>query len=244
MPGLEQQDKQARKAILNRVRQSLSSPARFPQARESRAPLASNLPLDHEALLQAFAVELAALQGVFHRCPPEKVFSLACEVIARAGGGETPGVLAWAEAGLPAAAEGLLDRLRQAGVRLVEGDVPLAGPERTARLAEMEGAVLGLTGAEAALADIGGIVVRSGAGQGRLASLLPVTHVALVTPDQFYPSLADWMEALRAQGRLEETVAGPSNLTVIAGPSRTADIEKTLVLGVHGPKTLHVICVE
>ena len=232
----------AREAILGRVRQSLGNATRFPQAAEAQTPPATHLPFEREAMIKSFAAELSLLTGVFHRVPPEAVPGLVLELIAEAGGDESPGVLNWGQADLPV--PGLLDAIKTGGVRLVEASVPLAGPEREARLAEMEKAVVGLTAAEAALADVGGIVVRSGEGRPRLASLLPPTHIALVTPDQFYPSLYDWMEALRAQGRLEDTAAGVSNLTVITGPSRTADIEKTLVLGVHGPRFLHVICLE
>ncbi len=242
MTGLKESTTKAREAILGRIRQSLGHPARFPQAAEAETPPATRLPFEREALIKSFAAEFSLLTGVFHRVPPEAVPGLVLDLIAEAGGDQSSGVLSWGQADLPV--PGLLDAVRAGGVRLVDASVPLAGPEREARLGEMEKAVVGLTGAEAALADVGGIVVRSGEGRPRLASLLPATHIALVTPDQFYPSLYDWMEALRAQGRLEDTAAGASNLTVITGPSRTADIEKTLVMGVHGPRFLHVICVE
>jgi L-lactate dehydrogenase complex protein LldG len=234
--------RQARDAILGRVRQSLTHPARLPQAAEVPTPPATQLPFEREALIKSFAAELSRLHGVFHRVPPADAPGLVLDLIAEAGGDGSPGVLAWDKANLPV--PGLLEAVRAGGVRLLGDAVPLAEPERTARLAEMEKAIVGLTGADAALADVGAIVVRSGGGRPRLASLLPPTHIALVTPDQFFPSLYDWMESLRAQGRLDETAAGVSNLTVITGPSRTADIEKTLVLGMHGPRMLHVICVE
>jgi L-lactate dehydrogenase complex protein LldG len=242
---LEQNSRQARAAILKRVRQGLKDAVRFPQAAEAKTPPASNLPRDREALITSFAAELAALRGNFHRCARAELPGLVGDLIAEAGAGaDAPGLLAWGQAGLPPAAEGLLAALQQQGVRLLAAHVPFDGPERAARLGEMEQAAAGLTGAEAALADVGGLVLRSGAGRGRLASLFPPTHIAVVTPEQFYASLADWMAALRADGRQESTFAGVSNLTVITGPSRTADIEKTLVLGVHGPRDLHVICLE
>jgi L-lactate dehydrogenase complex protein LldG len=241
---MQPNDKQARKAILEGVRQGLKDAARLPEARAAETPAAATLSGGREALIQSFAAELSALSGVFHRCAASALPALVLDLVAEASGGEAPGVLAWGEADLPPAAAGLAAALRAGGVRVIEGRVPFDGAERAARLDEMEKAAAGLTGAEAALADVGGLVVRSGEGRGRLASLLPATHIALVTPEQFYPSLYDWMEMLRAQGRLESTFAGVSNLTIIAGPSRTADIEKTLVLGVHGPRVLHVICVE
>ncbi|MBI3764322.1 MAG: LUD domain-containing protein [Chloroflexi bacterium] len=202
-------------------------------------------------MIATFAAELVALSGVFHQCPSHKVATLVLDLILEARrGGEDPlalsaagaHALTWFEENLPV--PGLLETLRREGVILPGPIVSPTESARAERLAEIETAEVGITGAEAALADVGGIVVRSGPGRGRLASLLPPTHIALITPDQLYPSLFDWMESLRAAGRLESVFAGVSNLTVIAGPSRTADIEKTLVLGVHGPRVLHVICVE
>jgi L-lactate dehydrogenase complex protein LldG len=94
---------------------------------------------------------------------------------------------------------------------------------------------IGLTGAHAALADSGAIVLVSGPGRGRLASLLPPAHVAIVSERRMWPSLP---ALVRAEPGLLD--AG-SNVVVVAGPSRTADIEMTLTHGVHGPKHVHVI---
>lgn len=231
--------RKARAAILGRVRQSLGGAPRLPVAQEVATPPATNLSADRAELIRSFAAELTALSGVFHRCLRAEVATVVLDVLAQVGATR---LLAWPDENLPIA--GLLDALQRKGVTLLGGDVPLDGSARTDQLALLETAQAGLTGAEAALADIGGIVVRSGAGRARLASLLPPVHIALITPDELCPSLYDWMETLRARGRLQETFAGVSNLTVIAGPSRTADIEKMLVLGVHGPKALHVILVE
>ena len=95
--------------------------------------------------------------------------------------------------------------------------------------------MVGLTGAEAALADVGGIVVRSGEGRPRLASLLPPIHVTLLPVSRIHASLPDLLAA-------EPTIAdGGSNLVLITGPSRTADIEMTLTRGVHGPGHVHAV---
>jgi L-lactate dehydrogenase complex protein LldG len=230
----------ARNAILGRVRQSVASARGLPAAPEVATPPATRLTADNrEELIQSFAAELTALTGHFHRCPAANIPHLVLDLLQQAGTGRA---LAWAGEQLPL--PGLLDTLRAEGVDVAAPAGPLAGPERADHLSQIEQAGFGITGVEAALADIGGIVVRSGEGRARLASLLPPAHIALVRPDQFYPSLYDWMQTLQAEGRLEETFAGAANLTVITGPSRTADIEKMLVLGVHGPKTLHVICVD
>ena len=92
---------------------------------------------------------------------------------------------------------------------------------------------LGVTGVRFALADTGTLVVTSDAG--RLASLLPRVHVALVGLTQLRPSMA---EALLGVDEL------PSAWVQITGPSRSADIEGTLTVGVHGPARLVVVLIE
>lgn len=104
-----------------------------------------------------------------------------------------------------------------------------------ARRAELATATIGITGADAALSDTGSIVLVSGPGRGRLASLLPPVHIAIVLRSRFMRSLPDLLLS-----RPDLAIAG-SNLVCITGPSRTADIEHTLSRGVHGPKEVHAI---
>lgn len=94
----------------------------------------------------------------------------------------------------------------------------------------------GLTGVEAALAETGSLVVRSGPGRSRMVSLLPPVHIALVAASALTTDLFTWTAA-RGEGM-------PAAVTLISGPSKTADIEQTLAIGVHGPKRLLVILVE
>ena len=94
-------------------------------------------------------------------------------------------------------------------------------------------AELGVSGADAALAETGTIVLRSGPGRSRLATLLPPVHLALVPVERLQPDLFTWT-ASRA-GRL------PAGVTLVSGPSKTADIEQTLAIGVHGPKRFIVV---
>jgi L-lactate dehydrogenase complex protein LldG len=78
----------------------------------------------------------------------------------------------------------------------------------------------------------------SGPSRPRLASLLPPVHVALVSKRALYPTMAAFFSAH------PNIVREGSNLVFITGPSRTADIEQTLTLGVHGPRQVHVVLVE
>lgn len=93
---------------------------------------------------------------------------------------------------------------------------------------------VGISSADAALAETGSIVVQSGPGRSRLATLLPPVHIALVPSERLTADLFTWVA-----GRGEAEF--PANLVLISGPSKTADIEQTLAIGVHGPKRLIVI---
>lgn len=119
----------------------------------------------------------------------------------------------------------VLDRLRTAGVDLV---LPGALPERVAE------ADAGVTGAEWGIADTGTLVLASGPDRPRLASLLPPVHIALLDTERVLPDLPALF------GR---TGALPSTLTLIAGPSRSADIGLVPVLGAHGPMEVVVVLV-
>ena len=88
-----------------------------------------------------------------------------------------------------------------------------------------------------ARADTGRLVVQCGVGRARLASLLPPVHIAVLKNKPLFPSMAHFIHA--HPDAAKET----SHLVFITGPRRTADIEQSLTLGVHGPKELHVILV-
>lgn len=100
-------------------------------------------------------------------------------------------------------------------------------------------AAVGITTADYALADTGTLVIASGGEQHRLISLLPPTHVCLLDPARVLPSLTHLLA--RLGGRFGAPESAPKNVNCITGPSRTADIEQAITLGVHGPKSLHVI---
>lgn len=98
---------------------------------------------------------------------------------------------------------------------------------------------VGLTGADAALAATGSLVIGSGSGRSRLASLVPSAHVAVLRESQIVADLETWFEQQRAAGL--DDFRETSNITLITGSSRTADIAQELILGAHGPTEVHII---
>jgi L-lactate dehydrogenase complex protein LldG len=96
-------------------------------------------------------------------------------------------------------------------------------------------AEVGVTGCEAAIAETGSLAVLSGPGQSRAVSLLPPFHVAVVRRQDLFFSMGEFFRA-RA-----DRMAAAASCTFITGPSRTADIELTLTLGVHGPGAVAVV---
>jgi L-lactate dehydrogenase complex protein LldG len=119
---------------------------------------------------------------------------------------------------------GLAELLKGFGIQILSPDGDGRG------LAECD---LGITVAEGAIPETGSVLLRTTQGQPDLLSLLPRVHLALVQPSAF---LADLHQAFALAG-------GDRHFLLVSGSSRTADIEKVLTLGVHGPKSFHVwIC--
>jgi L-lactate dehydrogenase complex protein LldG len=104
-----------------------------------------------------------------------------------------------------------------------------------------EAADVGISGVDYALADTGTLVLLTRKGQARSISLLPPVHIAIVRPQQILSGLSDLFPMMRDDAGSSDLC---SAITFITGPSRTADIELTLVVGVHGPQQLHVILLE
>ena len=97
---------------------------------------------------------------------------------------------------------------------------------------------VGITTAQAAIAETGTLVLDSSAEQNRLVSLVPPVHIAILNASRIYATLGETLAALQANGEVSPAI------TFITGPSRTADIELTLAIGVHGPQELYVIIVQ
>lgn len=97
---------------------------------------------------------------------------------------------------------------------------------------------VGISMAQAAIAETGTLVLDSATERNRLVSLVPPVHIAIVNAASICQTLGEALALIHQDGNITPAV------TFITGPSRTADIELTLTIGVHGPKELHVIVNE
>ena len=146
-------------------------------------------------------------------------------------------------ADVPAAVARYLDALqlpRRAAVWNTLADLPwqAAGIDAQARAPRGDDAV-GITGVFAAIAETGTLMMLSGPDTPASMHLLPETHVAIVSASRVVGHYEDAFALVRAErGEL------PRATSLVSGPSRTGDIEQTIVLGAHGPYRVHVIVVS
>jgi L-lactate dehydrogenase complex protein LldG len=207
----------ARDAILRRLRAARAT-ARLPRPDPTTAPrlvLASAEAKDGTAgCLRRFVAEAA---GVGVECWVEETSDgVRSRVRSLVSGSK---VLSWN-----------LDELPY-GVGAVLGEPVLGG----AALEQQASAEIGVTGCDAAIAETASLVMLSRHGRSRTVSLLPPVHVAVVSPATLCCTMGDFFTRYRQQ------LAESASCTFITGPSRTADIELTLTLGIHGPGRVVVV---
>jgi L-lactate dehydrogenase complex protein LldG len=106
---------------------------------------------------------------------------------------------------------------------------------------------MGITGADYAIAETGSVIVLPRQGLSRLVSVVPPVHVAIVRPQDIIGTLDDLFALRRLEFYRNGEQGAPdmgSYLNFITGPSRTADIEQTIVVGVHGPGEVHMVLLD
>ncbi len=98
--------------------------------------------------------------------------------------------------------------------------------------------MVGISGAFVAVAETGTLMMLSGPDTPASMHLLPETHVAIVSADRVVAHYEEGFALIRAErGQL------PRATNLVSGPSRTGDIEQTIVLGAHGPYRVHIVIV-
>lgn len=190
-----------------------------------------NAPID---LVARFSDRVQAVDGRVHRVVgreegTDTLFQLLTDYHARQ-------VLMWDAEHLPIPMPH--GRLQRLGISLADPVLPVSIDERKRHQLELGRTTVGITGACGGLAESGSIVLQSGPGRSRLASLIPEVHIAVLRIADLFESLDQFLRA----GRVG--LDDQANLTLITGPSRTADIELTLTLGAHGPRHLHVLLMD
>ena len=106
--------------------------------------------------------------------------------------------------------------------------------------AEFNRIQVGITQCEYLIARLGSIMISSKQTSGRKLNVFPEIHVVIAHPSQIVKDLKDALKNIKEKYSNDL----PSLISVITGPSRTADIEKTLVMGAHGPKELYVFLAD
>jgi len=209
-----------RDKLLGRIRTALAAgPAPTPPGPDWVAPVHPPLPAADLTVL--FAENFRRIGGEFFYC--ENVAQLGSEL------------RAWLTERLPA---GQQFYAWEPGMQalLTAAQVPFQATEADFRMQ----AAVGLTSCEALVARTGSILVAPATASGRRLSIYPDQHIVLARPSQVVAEIGDALRA--AQARYGAQL--PSMLSLTTGPSRTADIEKTLVLGAHGPRRLSLFLLE
>ena len=226
----------AREEVLSRIKAALKS-----EAPEKGLSFASPRPDEirqrcdeqRASLIERFAAELTRVGGHLFRAASPASASEYVERLALSAGAR--GVIGWDSPLIESIAPPQL--FERIGVEFLPDRAEGAAGDFVRAAINSD---LGITAVDYALADTGTLVLISGPGRARSASLVPPVHLAVVEARQIISGLDD-LFALLAEAGDASNRHPASAITFITGPSRTADIELTLVVGVHGPQQLHVI---
>jgi L-lactate dehydrogenase complex protein LldG len=233
----------SRTEILGKIRMALAKPRR--EHHHGHQPVTSNLEelfasvSSRDSMIEKFRREFEAVSGEFAHCPDETAVVQTIKDLITSSGSTRIAI----------SRHSICERLNLEqkfsselpDVQFMTETLESENPFERARLREATAQVqLSITGAEYLLVESGTIVVVAGRQASRQISLLPSIHLVLTTSDQIYPNMADLF--LDIQKKYGTDLPG-SALTFITGPSRTADIEKVLIKGVHGPMRLLAIII-
>ncbi len=179
-----------------------------------------------------FAAEVRALEGEVIPCAAEKLGEALSAWLRNKGAREV----------LIPPGEGLAPEVRAAltsvGLRLVEASLPAADPARQERLESLAQAEAGIAVAAAGLAATGTVILSGEREHPQGSSLLPPISAVILRERDIHRDFGAFLQA--GGGRF---IQKKSSVTLMSGPSRTADIEMTLTIGVHGPGTVGIFVV-
>ena len=205
----------AKERLLKKVRKALLEKRDNPYPNLEDLP---HYPLNDELLEVTFAQEFTAISGQFVFCEDEVHFIE--NLLNLADQRKWHKIYCW---------EPALQEI------LTRYDYPFFETDK-----DFEQAEIGLTLCETLIARNGSILLSNSGMAGRRLSIYPPVHIVLAYTSQLVPDLKDAFALLKSKYGNQI----PSMITNVTGPSRTADIEKTLVLGAHGPKELFVFLLD
>jgi len=203
----------------------------------SENPLASptEAPSNEIEPARRLQIEMEALGVNFIKCRTD---TLTGEVEARLKALQARSLLVGSHA--DAIYQRLLQDLRSAGFQLLEPVLRADGAaERREALEQYDKTPVGLTGAVAAIAETGTLVLAAAEECPQMTSLLPRRHFAILRRSQIHRSLQEWLPSSGPT-----VLASAQSVSLITGPSRSADIEMQSIVGVHGPSEVVVFCVD
>jgi len=231
-------DSNARETILESIRRALEpdSSAGVSRPALSSDALAQNS-LERNSngdqhlpeLIERFSTELTRIGGRFQRCAGEGAALDYIDQVAKRHNAKL--VVSW---DVPIFT--VIDPRAQLAKNGIAFERATADMDLISKAAEAD---IGISGVDYALADTGTLVLFASGPQPRSISLLPPVHLAILKPNQILPGLSDLFPILGYEQGGHRKLS--SAITFITGPSRTADIELKLVVGVHGPQELHVL---
>jgi L-lactate dehydrogenase complex protein LldG len=221
--------------IMASVKTALGGGAESAAANHQEMPAAPQVkPTAHSAeLISSFARELEAVGGHFvGAVAADELFARAAELADQLGA-----LTIAIGAGVTFDSEPLANSLEQASRDVIRCRPAGDDGARRALIERLARTDLGIVEANCAIASTGTIAVSATPARPSALTLLPPAVLAIVRADRLMGDVAAAIEWLGA-----ETIAN-HRVAFITGPSRTADIEKLIVVGVHGPKQLYVIVV-
>jgi len=211
--------------VIDNIRRSLGR-AEHSSLSPRPAIYASRQPGSPDSEIRLFFDELKKLSGVGQRLAPDGIAEALKTLVAE---NNVRKATVWDTPRLSQLK--ITDHLASLGIEIVSPTADTLTGTRKHELAQCD---LGVTEADYLLPETGTIVLHASAEMPRAVSLAPRIHLAIVRPEMLRPD----MHQVFAQGK------GNNYLVFITGPSRTADIELTTTLGVHGPRELFVWMLE
>jgi len=206
------------------------APAHHEAAPEVIVPVAHNA--RRTELIAQFTRELEAVGGAFLGIYAPDEIRARTVALAREIGAHTAAI----GSGITLDTAAVTRALEQAGIAVIRPGGS-SDAERASFRDRVAGCDLGIVEADAAIASTGTFAVIGRPDSPNSLTLLPPSNLIIVNADRMQPDLAATVAAIGA-----ETIT-TKRLALITGPSRTADIEKMIVLGVHGPKKLYALVI-